>query len=182
MLIGLFTDIHGNREAFEACLTDAGRHPIDRHVFLGDFVGYGAVPGFVIDAVRGYAARGAVALLGNHDSAVIGIPERMNDEATAAIQWTRRQLNPAQLEFLAGLPLEAEEDDRLYVHASAADPAAWDYVIDERAAARSLRATDAHLTFCGHVHVPALFHVGAGGRVTGFDPDADVALPLTGQS
>ena len=32
MLIALFTDIHGNREAFEACLADVGRRSIDRFV------------------------------------------------------------------------------------------------------------------------------------------------------
>jgi diadenosine tetraphosphatase ApaH/serine/threonine PP2A family protein phosphatase len=181
MLIALFTDIHGNREAFEACLTDAARRPIDRYVFLGDYVGYGADPGFVVDTVKDFATRGAVTLLGNHDSAAIGMPERMNDDATRAIQWTRRQLKADQLEFLASLPLEAADDDRLYVHASAADPAAWDYVMDERAAGRSLRATDAALTFCGHVHVPALFHTTDAGTTAGVDPDPDVAIPLNAQ-
>ena len=179
MLIALFTDIHGNREAFEACLAHAKRHPIDRYVFLGDFVGYGADPGFVVDTVKDFAARGAVVLLGNHDSAAIGMPERMNAEATLAIQWTRRQLTADQLEFLASLPLEAADDDRLYVHASAADPAAWDYVLDEHAARRSLQATDAALTFCGHVHVPAMFHLSAAGNTAGFDPPPDVAVPFT---
>jgi diadenosine tetraphosphatase ApaH/serine/threonine PP2A family protein phosphatase len=178
MLIALFTDIHGNREALEACLAHARRHPIDRYVFLGDFVGYGADPGFVVDTVKDFAERGAVALLGNHDAAAIGMPERMNDEATLAIQWTRRQLKNDQLGFLASLPLEAEDDDRLYVHASAADPAAWDYVVDERSAERSLQATDAALTFCGHVHVPALFHLSATEKIAGFDPDAGVGVPL----
>jgi predicted phosphodiesterase len=42
MLIALLTDIHGNREAFEACLHDARRMRADRFVFLGDYVGYGA--------------------------------------------------------------------------------------------------------------------------------------------
>lgn len=181
MLIAIFTDIHGNREAFEACLAHAGRHPIDRFVFLGDYVGYGADPGFAVDTVMQYAGHGAITLLGNHDSAAIGTPERMNDEATLAIEWTRRQLNPAQLEFLAGRPLTAEEGDRLYVHASAADPAGWDYVLDERSAGRSLQATDAALTFCGHTHVPALFHLTVTGKIAGFDPDAGVAMPLTPQ-
>src|SRR5205085_7924208 len=95
--------------------------------------------------------------------------------------WTRRQLKPAQLEFLAGRPLTAEHGDRLYVHASAADPAGWDYVLDEHSAGRSLQATDAALTFCGHTHVPALFHLTVTGKIAGFDPDAGIALPLTRQ-
>src|SRR5205814_3350936 len=79
VLIAIFTDIHGNREALEACLAHAKRHPIDRYVFLGDYVGYGADPGFVVDTVQGFAALGAVTLLGNHDSAAIRAPEPMND-------------------------------------------------------------------------------------------------------
>ena len=150
-------------------------------MFLGDYVGYGADPGFAVDTVMQYAERGAITLLGNHDSAAIGAPERMNDEATLAIEWTRRQLNPAQLEFLAGRPLTAGDGDRLYVHASAADPAGWDYVLDERSAGRSLQAADAALTFCGHTHVPALFHLTVTGKIAGFDPDAGVAMPLTPQ-
>jgi diadenosine tetraphosphatase ApaH/serine/threonine PP2A family protein phosphatase len=181
VLIALFTDIHGNREALDACLAHATRHPVDRFVFLGDYVGYGADPGYAVDTVRGFVQRGAVALIGNHDSAACGAPERMNDEAALAIEWTRTQLDAAQREFLAGLPLTAQEGERLYVHASAAMPARWDYVIDARAAMRSLDATDAALTFCGHVHVPALFHLSATGKIAHFDPVSDVATPLTQQ-
>jgi diadenosine tetraphosphatase ApaH/serine/threonine PP2A family protein phosphatase len=181
VLIAILTDIHGNREALEACLAHAGHHPIDRYVFLGDLVGYGADPGFVVDTVKGFAARGAVVLLGNHDSGAIGNPESMNDMASLAIEWTRQQLTGAQRDFLEGLPLTAEDGNRLYVHASAASPGSWDYVLDERSAERSLMATEAAITFCGHTHLPALFHLTASGKIAGFDPDAGVALPLTAQ-
>ena len=181
MLIALFSDIHGNREALEACLAHASRHAIDRHVFLGDHVGYGADPGFVVDTVHTFAERGAIVLLGNHDSAAIGSVERMNDEATLAIAWTRTQLSDRQIAFLRRLPLTAADGPRLYVHASAAGPENWDYIIDERAAARSLHASDAELTLCGHTHVPALFHLTATGKVAGFAPTDGVAMPLTWQ-
>jgi diadenosine tetraphosphatase ApaH/serine/threonine PP2A family protein phosphatase len=103
----------------------------------------------------------------------------MNDQAMLAIEWTRGELDPDQLEFLASRPLTAKDADYLYVHASAADPAAWGYVLDERSAGRSLQATDAALTFCGHTHLPALFHLTATGKIGAFDPDAGVAMPLT---
>ena len=179
MLIALFTDIHANREAFEACLADVGRRRIDRFIFLGDHVGYGADPGFVVDTVGDFVARGATALIGNHDSATLGTAERMNDEAMLAIEWTRRQLEQNQLAFLRALPLTAQDGDHLYVHASAASPAQWEYVFDQRAAARSLHATNADRTFCGHTHVPALFHLTATGDVAAFDPLDGVAMPLT---
>jgi diadenosine tetraphosphatase ApaH/serine/threonine PP2A family protein phosphatase len=181
VLIAILTDIHGNREALEACLAHAERFLVDRYVFLGDLVGYGADPGFVIDTVQSFAARGATVLLGNHDSAAIGHPENMNDMAARAIEWTQGQLTKGQREFLSGLPLTAEEGDCLYVHASAAEPATWDYVLDERGASRSLMATDAALTFCGHTHLPALFHMTARANVAAFEPDAGVAMPLTPQ-
>lgn len=181
MLIALFSDIHGNREALEACLAHANRYAIERHVFLGDYVGYGADPGFVVDTVHSFAERGAIALLGNHDSAAIGSNERMNDEATLAIEWTRTQLSDGQLAFLRRLPLTAQDGPRCYVHASAANPARWDYVMDDRAAARSLHASEAELTLCGHTHVPMLFHLSATGKVAGFAPSGGVAMPLTWQ-
>jgi diadenosine tetraphosphatase ApaH/serine/threonine PP2A family protein phosphatase len=181
LLTALFTDIHGNREAFEACLAHAVQHPIDRYVFLGDYVGYGADPGFVVDTVRDFVARGAIALLGNHDSAAVGMRTRMNDEAALAIEWTLGQLSAEQIEFLSSCPLTAADGDRLYVHASAAEPARWDYIVDEAAAARCLAATTAERVFCGHTHVPALFHLSATGKLAGFEPVAGVATPLTPQ-
>jgi diadenosine tetraphosphatase ApaH/serine/threonine PP2A family protein phosphatase len=181
LLIALFADIHANREALEACLAHASALAIDRYVFLGDYVGYGADPGFSIDTVAAHVERGAVALLGNHDAAARGASERMTEDAAAAIAWTVGRLGAAQRDFLGSLPLTAEDDDRLYVHASAAAPARWPYIIDERAAGASLQATRAQLTFCGHTHVPALFHLSVTGKLARFDPAPGVAIPLSPQ-
>ena len=164
MLIALFTDIHGNREAFEACLAHAAAAAIDRFVFLGDYVGYGADPGFAVDTVEAFVARGAIALLGNHDSAAIGAPERMNDEAMLAIQWTRQQLDQEPARHSCE-PAAHRRGRRPALCARQRRRAGrWEYVIDERAAARSLHATGADLTFCGHTHVPALFQLTATGK------------------
>jgi diadenosine tetraphosphatase ApaH/serine/threonine PP2A family protein phosphatase len=181
MRIALMTDMHGNREAFAACLDHAAQNGIDRYVFLGDFAGYGADPGWVIDAVRTHVARGAIALLGNHDAAVLVDDSHMNEAAAAAIAWTRTQLDDGHRAFLAGLPLFVAEDDRLYVHASAFEPDQWHYVTDLYAASRSLMATKVHATFCGHTHVPALFHMSPTGKFASFDPVARVEIPLNPQ-
>jgi diadenosine tetraphosphatase ApaH/serine/threonine PP2A family protein phosphatase len=178
MRIALMTDIHGNREAFAACLDHAGRNSIDRYVFLGDFVGYGADPGWVIDTARTYVERGAIAVLGNHDAAVLTDSVDMNEAAATAIAWTRTQLDDRQRNFIAGLPLFVEEEDRLYVHASAHEPDQWHYVFDIYAAASSLVATDARATFCGHTHVPALFHMTQNGDFAGFEPVEREEIPL----
>jgi len=179
MRIALFTDIHGNREAFTACLDHAGRSRIDRHVFLGDYVGYGADPVFVVETVMALVERGAVALLGNHDAAALEPDPRMNNLAVTAMEWTRNQLGRAHLAFIKGLRLSHEEDDRLYVHANAYAPGAWDYVTDLSAASKCLMATQAQATFCGHAHVPMLFHMSITGKVGSFDPVDRVDIPLT---
>src|SRR5690349_22595664 len=69
------TDIHANREAFETCLAHAAERRVDQFVFLGDFVGYGADPQWVLDTLMEHVARGAIALLGNHDAAALGTLE-----------------------------------------------------------------------------------------------------------
>ena len=51
MRIALLSDIHANREALTACLEHARANGVERYVFLGDYVGYGADPGFVVDTV-----------------------------------------------------------------------------------------------------------------------------------
>jgi diadenosine tetraphosphatase ApaH/serine/threonine PP2A family protein phosphatase len=178
MRIALMTDMHGNREAFAACLDHAGQNAIDRYVLLGDFVGYGADPGWVIDTAMSYVERGAVAILGNHDAAVLADSANMNEVAAEAIIWTRTQLDDGQRNFIAGLPLLIEERDRLYVHASAHEPDQWHYVIDIYAAAESLVASDARTTFCGHTHVPALFHMTPDGDFASFAPVEREEIPL----
>jgi len=163
MHIALMSDIHANREAFDACLANARAAGVERHVFLGDFVGYGADPEWVVATVMEHVAGGAVAIAGNHDRA-IGIERgAMNDIARRAIDWTRGRLDASARAFLAGLPLAVEEEDRLYVHADASAPAKWLYVEDEAMAAASLAATRQRVTFCGHVHVPMLFDEDGGG-------------------
>ena len=159
MRIALFADIHGNREAFEACLADASRRGVDRSAFLGDIVGYGADPAWCVDTVARACEAGAFALLGNHDAAIGTPSETMNAAATRAIDWTRGQLDAAQASFLASLPLERAEDDALFVHANGWAPKDWGYVRTAVDAERSLRSTTQRMTFCGHTHVPMLYHM-----------------------
>ena len=181
MRLALMSDIHGNREALEACLDHAAQNGVERYVYLGDYAGYGADPGWVIDTVQAHVGRGALAVLGNHDAAVLTDSQDMNETAAAAMAWTRAQLDDRQRAFLAGLPLTIEEKDRLYVHASGFEPDEWHYVTELYAAAKSLMATRAHATFCGHTHVPALFHMSMTGKFASFDPVDRVDIPLTRQ-
>jgi diadenosine tetraphosphatase ApaH/serine/threonine PP2A family protein phosphatase len=179
MLIALLPDIHANREAFDGCLADARERSAERFVFLGDYVGYGADPAYVVDRVARMVEEGAVALLGNHDEAVFGSTDRMNPLAAAAIEWTRGWLDEAHVGFLRALPLSAEEGDRLFVHSNAYAPRGWGYVTDRLEAARSLAATRRRLTLCGHVHVPALFHTAPGRPIVEAVPAPEEPVDLS---
>jgi diadenosine tetraphosphatase ApaH/serine/threonine PP2A family protein phosphatase len=177
--IALLTDTHANLEALSACLEHARGREARQFVFLGDLVGYGADPGPVVNLVMAHVERGGVAVLGNHDLAVVRGPnEQMLPEAQTVIHWTRRQLSDGQLEFLTRLPVTAEQDGRLYVHANAWAPARWEYITGVFDAGRSMRATPCRLTFCGHVHEPTLYHMTADGRVSEFVPVPGTGVPL----
>jgi diadenosine tetraphosphatase ApaH/serine/threonine PP2A family protein phosphatase len=178
VLLALFADVHANRQAFAACLEAAQARGAERIILLGDFVGYGADPEWTVDTVMRLVEEGAIAVRGNHDNA-IGVPsESMNDVAQAAIDWTRGRLSAAQRAFLAGLPLVRDEEQRLYVHSEASDPARWRYVQSTADAARSIVATAAQATFCGHIHRPALYSMSVAAKMTSFVPTAGMGVQL----
>jgi diadenosine tetraphosphatase ApaH/serine/threonine PP2A family protein phosphatase len=178
VLLALFADIHANRQAFEACLEAARVRGAERMILLGDFVGYGGDPEWTVDTVMDLVGRGAIAVRGNHDQAVGTPSETMNAAAQAAIEWTRGRLSVEQRRFLAELPFSVEEEGRLYVHSEASNPPRWRYVQSTTDAARSMIATPAQVTFCGHIHLPTLYSMSVTAKMTGFVPTSGIAMQL----
>lgn len=178
MRIALLTDIHANREAFEAVLADIAVKKPDRIVLLGDYVGYGADPTWCVDKVMELVSQGAVAVMGNHDAAVENTRDQMTTNAQITLAFTRGELGAPQREFLAKLPMEVSELPMLFVHADASEPASWNYVMDGTDASRSLKGSHARVTFVGHVHRPAIYALSETGKLTQFIPVTDVAVPL----
>jgi diadenosine tetraphosphatase ApaH/serine/threonine PP2A family protein phosphatase len=171
MRLALLTDLHANREALQACLAHAGRQRADAYAFLGDFVGYGADPSWVVDTVMEYVARGALAVQGNHDYAVTRATRpNMHAEARETIEWTRGQLDAVQLDFLSSLAPLQRHGQACFVHASAHDPLRWEYVTSVDQARRSLEASGARIVFSGHVHAPALYRRADDGRMGRYVP------------
>jgi diadenosine tetraphosphatase ApaH/serine/threonine PP2A family protein phosphatase len=109
-----------------------------------------------------FAGKNAQVCLGNHDAAVIRkcAVEDFNPFARAAVEWTRSELTRSQLDWLEQLPwtIENDELDAIWVHASLNRPEDFDYVRSVPAAARSLLEQQHRWSFCGHTHVPVLFH------------------------
>ena len=181
MKIALITDLHANREAVTAVMAHSRSQGAQRYAFLGDFVGYGADPAWVVDLVHEHVDGGAVAVMGNHDAAVVqGALPSMVPEARQVVEWTRAQLSKAQLDFLATLPYQVREGDTLFVHANAWAPKEWAYIMGRADAVRSIYAADARFTFCGHMHEPRLFHMSAVGKTSDFTPVSGAPIPLLG--
>jgi len=152
-VIAVISDIHGNLEALEAVLEDAGRESVDRIICLGDVVGYGADPNNCLDRVRSEAA---AAVLGNHDAAAVDLTlaEGFNEVARKAIQWTSETLREDNREVLRTLPMFFVAAGAHFVHASPDEPQAWHYVQTEEEAWASLEACAEPICFIGHSHVP----------------------------
>ncbi len=182
MLIAFLTDLHANREAVSACLAHAKQQSVTQYAFLGDLVGYGADPAWVLDIVMDHASRGAFVLMGNHDIAVLEEQRKgMNPLAYQVVEWTRAQLTAEHLSFIANLPFRIEMQDLLFVHANAWAPEKWEYIEGAMEATRSMHATTAQFTFCGHVHLPTLYHMTMTGKTGEFVPAPEHSIPLSKQ-
>jgi diadenosine tetraphosphatase ApaH/serine/threonine PP2A family protein phosphatase len=178
MRIAMLADIHANREALEACLRDVEAKDVDQIVLLGDYVGYGADPEWVVEKVMGLCDRGARAVKGNHDNGVAEPREELSADAAVAMAWTRGQLGQSQRAFLARLPMRVEEDGRLFVHANVHADASWLYVDGAARARKAIDDGGAQVVFCGHVHVPLLYGVTATDKLVSFRPVMGAPVPL----
>ena len=178
--IGLFADLHSNLEAFDACMEHAKELGVTRMVFLGDIVGYNADPGAVIDRIGELVAnKKAIAVLGNHDQAVFeDHSKQMNANANAAIEWTKSQLNSTQVQFLKDLPLMIQEEMMCFVHASAHNPADWNYITDSMSAWHCVQSSGKIYNFVGHAHEQALFYQSAVGKLIRFAPHPGDEVPV----
>ena len=140
MKLALLSDIHANIQALDACLAHARAHGAARFALLGDLGGYGADPVAVLDRVVALVADGALVIKGNHDELAVSPPRQAITVGDSTAAWTHAQLSPLHLEFLDALPMVAQDETVLLVHASVDSPELWHYVYDQRAAGLSLAA------------------------------------------
>lgn len=181
MKLALFSDLHANLQALEACLAHAEAQQVHQHVYLGDLVGYGGNPTEVLDLVMEQAERGAIVVQGNHDAMAVSPPATVQQQGEATAAWTHAQLEMHHHTFLRTRPLIATQGPCFFVHASADAPGRWRYVEDERSALTSLEAAmikpEIRYVFGGHVHHQTLFYQGSGRGLMRFSPTAGVPIP-----
>ncbi len=180
MKLALLSDLHANRQAIEAVWAHAQEQGFDKAVLLGDYIDYGADPGWTVEFVRQRQRDGAVVVRGNHDDALK--PEttsQMAGHVLPSLAWTLTQLNDEQRAWITALPLTAEIGPCLVAHANVHDPEQWEYVQGRMEATRSLFASSHPFVFCGHMHQPCLYHLSSTGKSGEFMPIADVPISLS---
>ena len=180
-ILAIFSDVHSNLEALQAVLEDLAALKIQPHLCLGDIVGYGANPSKCLERVRGLGCR---VLQGNHDAMVASDMDLsgVSDTARTGIEFARQKLSAKQREYLAALPLVLAEGDCEYVHASLEAPDDWWYVADRLDAIAHFNEQSYPICFCGHTHVPFLWHSSKRGVVKGAHGEGRVEIPSGGKT
>ena len=165
MKIALISDIHSNLEAFQAVMASLAGHDIEKVMFLGDIVGYGANPNECIDLLRSVAD---CYIAGNHDYAAVNKTDisYFNPYAQEAVLWTQEVLTIENALFLSSLPLTDTLYDFMVVHSTPLHPELWDYVVYVSDAQIGFRNFTQQLCFIGHSHHPGIFVQDRAGRIS----------------
>jgi putative phosphoesterase len=169
MKIALFSDIHANLPALEACFKSIEQHQPDAIYCLGDLVGYNCWPNEVVNEIR---KRGIPTIAGNYDQG-IGL---MSDECGCAyktepekdlgkmsIGYTNSVINSDERRYLRTLPahikiefqLNNDKLNLLLVHGSPRK--INEYLFEDReekSLLRILEQADADILCFGHTHKP----------------------------
>lgn len=156
MKYGIFSDVHGNLEAFKVVLDFYARQGIKKLFFCGDLVGYGPNPLECI--MLASSIENLTLVAGNHDAAVVGKMKVkwFNDNAASAIEFARSKLTGFAMNFLYNLPLRVETPHFTMVHGSPGKPL-MEYLISEMQFLDNLKYWKISPCFIGHTHMPCYF-------------------------
>jgi predicted phosphodiesterase len=161
--VAVFADAHAHAEAFDAVIGAADACGVQELWSLGDMVGRGPDPEYVVGLTR---ERCAVALMGNHDYGATGStePTRFGEPGSAAvlsIELARERLRRADLEWMRSRRPAARRGAVQCWHGGPRN-AVHEYVGASNAAA-CLAVQRAELGLVGHTHVAAAWRHTAGG-------------------
>jgi len=161
--IAVLSDIHGNLVALKKVVADIVQRNVDLVLNLGDHISGPLWPKETLDYLR---LQDWIQIRGNHERQIL---TQEIDTQGASDKYASRLLNPADIEWLEGLPERAEigkeivlfhgtpKNDSLYLlervesgHTKLASPD----TIKER-----LKDEKAPIILCGHTHIPRVVHV-----------------------
>ncbi len=157
MKYAVMSDIHANPGALQTALEDAREQGCDAFILLGDITGYGYD---VKSALKIAREAFDVVLMGNHDSACVGLEPPLETLMIASYDQDREQrqaLTADEVDWLRKCPYTHTIADAAFAHGDFTRPKAWNYILGCEDAVRNFLATDARLMFCGHTHHVAIW-------------------------
>lgn len=153
----MISDIHANLVALRAVVEQIGS--VDVLYCLGDLVGYGPEPNEVVEELQ--RLNPDIVLMGNHDHAVVtGDTSFFTTNAALAVEWTRRRISEANLQYLGSLKPSAREtlaDATIALYHGSPRDALNEYVFPGSPSfiLKSLVETaQADIVLLGHTHMP----------------------------
>lgn len=169
MKIALFSDIHANLPALEACFESMAQHKPDAIYCLGDLVGYNIWPNEVINEIR---RRGIPTIAGNYDQGIgltsndCGCAYKTDSEkemGAISISYTNSIVGELERNYLRTLPahirIEFKNGDELItlllVHGSPRK--INEYLFedrDEKSLLNIMEKANADIMCFGHTHKP----------------------------
>ncbi len=153
----IFSDIHSNLEAFEKMLSLKKVQEVDKLLFLGDLVGYGADPDKTIDLYK--ELKDTYAIRGNHDKVISELESSslFNPVAAFSAEWSKLHINKENTQLLLNLKKGPLVVDRFITicHGSTFDEDY--YVFSMFEAVESIKFMQTSIGFFGHTHFPIIY-------------------------
>ena len=157
MKYAIMSDAQANPHALELALRDAHDRKCGRYLFLGDVTGYGYDAKTALEMVRDEFD---IVLMGNHDSACVGLESRWEVASNPNYDIDRAQreeLSADDVEWIRGLGYMHVEKGMAFAHGDFVDPKMWNYILYPDAAERNFLSRAERLLFCGHTHHAAIW-------------------------
>lgn len=174
-MLGLIYDVHGNAEALDAVLADAGEAGVGRFLLGGDYALFGFRPAETVERLRSLDAHW---IRGNVDRWTAHSHDAPNDPLLRdAITWCREELGDRVVSDLGELPEFSVADGVRFTHASPLNDLES---FGPQPSDDDERLLDGHtepLQVFGHTHVP--FERATAGGIRLVNPGS-VGMPLDG--
>ncbi|MFP4084060.1 MAG: metallophosphoesterase family protein [Desulfonatronovibrio sp.] len=152
MRIAVFSDIHGNIEAFRQVLRDADSRNVQACYFLGDAISYGPEPEL---CVRLLHDKDIPCVLGNHELALIqpGMKNYFNHPTRLHFDQAVKLLSQYSLSFISTWPQVRKEHGMLLVHGCPPDSVTrYLFDIDDKKLLQIIADVEQSMVFVGHTH------------------------------
>jgi predicted phosphodiesterase len=168
-LVAVFADAHAHAEALDAVIRAAEEAGAGQLWSLGDMIGRGPDPEYVVARIR---ERCAVALAGNHDYAATGSvdPLRLGERGSVgvrSIELACERLSAEDVAWMRTRKPAARRGDVQCWHGGPRN-AVWEFVGPGNAGA-CLAAQKRALGLVGHTHEPAAWHAQSRSRAQRVD-------------